>query len=131
MAQTSPGWELHWWGLWGPWWGVGPLSERARWVELENQRLAQGPISCDILAPWAWQGMVLPPSALARDMPKAQLLVPSWAQFGKVLECWWVALPQAASESLPGPCCWAHCPQCPATRGKLQGVTPVAQGAQG
>lgn len=53
---VSPGWELLCRGASGPP-GRGcssflwPASSRG------TERLAQGPISCDVLAPWAWQGI--------------------------------------------------------------------------
>ena len=50
----SPGWELHFQGAWGPLGrGCGSFLWPAR--SWETERLAQGPISCDVLAPWAWQ----------------------------------------------------------------------------
>lgn len=65
------------------------MSVWARWVELEKQKGWHEDLSpVTSWHPGPGKELAQSPSALARDMPESQLLVPSWAQFGKVLECW-------------------------------------------
>lgn len=102
----SPGWELHFQGAWGP---LGRGCGSFLWpaCSWETERLAQGPISCGVPAPWAWResGEVsICSSCTCFCVPApGALLGTVW---GRACAGGGAAAPQGSSVSQPGPRCW-------------------------